>query len=145
MDESLGLLDVLLHDGRVGRLIFARAAQADQLDHAVGETLGHFSPLGRAQRRLDAVLVGAAKLDAAETGLLAVLDDRRHVPVFAPVVGHQSKLHDNGPAVCGSYSWAAGMSRLSLLRGASASRGRFSTAVAHEPAQRLSYRDEQRN
>src|SRR5690242_17239228 len=67
------------------------AAQADELDRRIVESPANFLTLLVIERRLDAVGMSRAKLDAEHTRLFAVRDQRRQVPVVPPSVGNQAK------------------------------------------------------
>ena len=96
-DESLALLDILFDDGWIGTLKFADGAQSDQLHLAIAKPFGHFGALAVVERGLDPVLVRGAQFDPFETGVLAILDQRRQVPFGAPEVSDQSELHAETP------------------------------------------------
>ena len=93
LDEGLGGFDSRLEPLGVGVVESFVAAQADQGHRAVGEPLLDLHSLAQVERRLDAVGVGCTKLHAKRVGRFAVADQRREVPILAPVVGHQPEGH----------------------------------------------------
>ena len=91
-DELLRLLDVFRENGWIGRVVFADAAQPDDLHRTVSKPLADLLPLPSVERRFHAVLVCCPQFHPGEARGRAILNQRGHVPGRAPVVGHQSEL-----------------------------------------------------
>src|SRR5262245_13256539 len=70
---------------------FANRAETEQSNLCPGELFFYICPLLFAQIRLDAMFVSRAQFDGFESGRLAILDDRRNVPVFGKIVGHKTQ------------------------------------------------------
>ena len=92
LNERFGRLDGLLQVGGIGVVELLGAADADASDASVGKVLADFLPLIVVERRFDAVLVRRPQFDAQHAGLLAIGQQRRQVPVLAPLVGDQAVL-----------------------------------------------------
>jgi hypothetical protein len=67
------------------------AADADQRHAAVGKPLLHLQPLRSGRRGLDLVRVRRPQLDSQRAGLLAVRQQRRQVPILAPLIRDQTE------------------------------------------------------
>ena len=93
-DEIFGGIDIFAHDATLGRMKVAHRAQPDQLDAAIGKPPGDFRALAIVERGFDAVLVRGAQFDATKAGLLAIGDERGQIPIGAPLVRHESQLHN---------------------------------------------------
>ena len=102
LDEGLGRLDRLLDGPRVRADDSPRCCPVPT--SFTGLSANRFLtslPLFAVQARLDAVGVGRAQLDAQHVGLRAVGDQRRQVPVGAPLVGDHAKGHVTAPLAVG--------------------------------------------
>ncbi len=90
--EPQGLLDVTLDVRGIRRLVFARGAKAYQAHPRTRKTLTHFGAASLGNRGLHPVAMRSAKLDALETRVLAIVDDRFNVPVLSELVCHHAQL-----------------------------------------------------
>src|SRR5205814_7420405 len=79
-------------DAGVSGLVFAVRAQSHLADARVFEAPAHLRAPVLRDRRLDAVAVRGAQLDALEPRGLAILDDGVDVPVLSELVGDKSQL-----------------------------------------------------
>ena len=91
-DIFLGPVDVLAHDGRVGRLVLERASQPGEVHGRVFKSLADRVALGLGQIDFDLVGVRRPQLDAGVSELFESGQDRGEVPILGDVVGDDSEL-----------------------------------------------------
>ena len=92
-DERLGRLDRGGEFAWIRGVKFLGTSQTNQRHGAVGKASFHFASLAGIETRFDAMLVGRAQLDAECAGFLAIGQQRRQVPIGAPLVSHEPEPH----------------------------------------------------
>src|SRR5215211_3710904 len=73
-------------------------SQTNQRHWAVRKASFHFASLAGIERRFDTMFVGRAQFNAFRAGFLAIGQQCRQIPIFAPLVSDESKPHLRGLA-----------------------------------------------
>jgi hypothetical protein len=91
-NKRLRRVDRFRDDSRIGIVIAFVAANPDAFDFGVGESLADFHAFRLSKSGLNSMFVSRAKFNAQATRLGTIRNQRRQIPVLAPLVSDQPKL-----------------------------------------------------
>ena len=91
LQELFTVLDIPPDGCLIRGVEFGNRAETEQANRAAGKLLTDSSALIVRQRGFDTVAVCGSQFDRLESGLSAVFDDGRYVPVLGEVVGDEAK------------------------------------------------------